>query len=334
MKTKVSILLSIASLYFAGINAQTITQSWQPTAATVMYVQALDISGGFSPGTGGTGKTWNYSGLSNSGTAVIAPYAAATGTLYASSFPTSNLSLAQGTSAIAYYKTSPTSFDMLGIGTSQYIVIYSDPMQQMRFPMSYNFTYTDNFKATYSANGIDVRRSGFVTDTVDGSGTIILPGNKTVHDVLRLHVFQYIIDSFFMSGTLLQMSISNVETWNYVSAWLPGQNLFSYSEILTGTQFLTSASYYNGTLAGISNNDVLSNQKISVYPNPASNRLFINANEAKISNIMIRDLNGKEVLNTNSFIEGIDISGLNSGIYFIQITNDDGTYSSQKMNKE
>lgn len=333
MKEKFSILLGIVSGCFAGIHAQTITQSWQPTTATVIKVQEVD-AGSFIPGAGGTGKTWNFSGLTNSGTPVTAPYAAPAGTPYASSFPTSNLSLAQNVSTVAYYKTSSTSFDLLGVGTSQFVMIYSDPMQQMRFPMSYNSTYKDNYKATYSYSSFDVHRSGYITDTVDGSGTIILPGNKTINDVLRLHLYQYILDSVFMSGNLVQMSISNVETWNYISAWLPGQNLFSYSEILTGTQFLKSASYYNGTLAGIPNAEASSDQKISVYPNPASNNLFVKANEAKISNIIIRDLNGKEVLKTNSIIEGIDISGLNNGIYFIQITKEDGTYSSQKISKE
>ncbi len=326
-------MLGIASACLTGLNAQTITQSWQPTSATVIKMQPID-AGSFIPGSGGTAKTWDFSGYTSQGTAVSAPYAASAGTLYASSFPTANLSLAQNASSIVYYKTSPGSFDLLGVGTTQYIMTYSDPMQQMRFPMSYSFNYKDDYKGTYSANGFDVRRSGFIIDTVDASGKLILPGNKTVNDVLRLHAFQYILDSFFMSGTLVQISISNVETWNYISAWLPGQNLFSYSEILTGTQYLESAYYYNGTLAGVPDAEADAGLKVLVYPNPAKDKLFINTNESKVGLINIFDMNGKVVLSANSFIDGIDISALNMGMYFIQITNENGTSISQKFNKE
>ncbi len=57
-----------------------------------------------------------------------------------------------------------------------------------------------------------------------------------------------------------------------------------------------------------------SSSTLPIYPNPASNILFIESPSAE--NITITDMQGKIVLSTTS--STIDISSLNPGIYFIQ----------------
>jgi len=65
---------------------------------------------------------------------------------------------------------------------------------------------------------------------------------------------------------------------------------------------------------------------ISVVPNPTTGKLFITSAE-KIKNIEIFDATGKPVLNEriNSFDKSIDISLLQTGIYFIRIHTGNGT---------
>lgn len=78
------------------------------------------------------------------------------------------------------------------------------------------------------------------------------------------------------------------------------------------------AKYGNDSIstAPVSVNDVVSNNKIAVYPNPVSNILNIDSEEM-LMNVSIFDLTGKAVALKGS--SQIDVSGLKSGIYFIRI---------------
>ncbi len=59
------------------------------------------------------------------------------------------------------------------------------------------------------------------------------------------------------------------------------------------------------------------NSQILVYPNPANNKITIQANQ--ITEIKLYDLLGNEILNTKE--KEIDVSNLNDGIYFIHVNN-------------
>jgi hypothetical protein len=68
----------------------------------------------------------------------------------------------------------------------------------------------------------------------------------------------------------------------------------------------------------------LNNAKISVYPNPANDMLFVEVSEE--ADIQMLDLNGKVIImkarvNANETIE-IDVESLASGVYFMRIYND------------
>ena len=67
-------------------------------------------------------------------------------------------------------------------------------------------------------------------------------------------------------------------------------------------------------------------QSISIYPNPANDRLFIEA-EGKIENIVIYDIYGRhQVTETPSHQEmtSVNVSNLNAGIYFVKINTKNG----------
>ena len=66
---------------------------------------------------------------------------------------------------------------------------------------------------------------------------------------------------------------------------------------------------------------------IAVYPNPASNLLFIeNRNGIALSSISINDITGKTVLSINSENkkQAIDISKLSSGVYYLRAVSSSG----------
>jgi hypothetical protein len=79
---------------------------------------------------------------------------------------------------------------------------------------------------------------------------------------------------------------------------------------------------------GIANESSIINTKMAVYPNPASDVLNININNAsfKNSNISIYNISGNEVMNTsmNGASTQLNIESLSSGVYFVKVKNENG----------
>ena len=55
--------------------------------------------------------------------------------------------------------------------------------------------------------------------------------------------------------------------------------------------------------------------KLSVYPNPASETLYVNAEN--VERVEIYDMTGRNVLNTTMSV--VDLRGLQAGIYFVTV---------------
>jgi len=70
------------------------------------------------------------------------------------------------------------------------------------------------------------------------------------------------------------------------------------------------------------NNVIELNQNVSIYPNPANDKIFI---EGKFSSqsIEIIDMNGKLVISrtADSNITEIDITNLTQGVYLVRVSN-------------
>jgi hypothetical protein len=76
---------------------------------------------------------------------------------------------------------------------------------------------------------------------------------------------------------------------------------------------------------GVSEKD-LTNKDFTIYPNPANNRLFVTFFDPSMSAYYIRVINavGKTVqmLPRPQLQNGIDISALSAGVYYLQVTDD------------
>ena len=71
----------------------------------------------------------------------------------------------------------------------------------------------------------------------------------------------------------------------------------------------------------------ISNQEYLVYPNPASQQLFIKKPTGKTANGILYDITGKLISKfpLNDFENKIDVSNIASGIYFMEISNIDNS---------
>jgi len=103
----------------------------------------------------------------------------------------------------------------------------------------------------------------------------------------------------------------------------------AYDDVALGiVTYLPFASSCTFTSIGYPTN--ILNSKVVIYPNPASQELFIK-NGDKIEYVNIIDYSGK-ILITTSNINGINIHGLAAGVYLVRMYSE-GSYTTQKLIK-
>lgn len=74
-------------------------------------------------------------------------------------------------------------------------------------------------------------------------------------------------------------------------------------------------------------------EKIYLYPNPTSNKLFIKLNKGSVEKVVVYSISGKNIMEYAQINGAIDISELAHGMYFLQITTAEGKGSVEKFIK-
>ncbi len=127
-----------------------------------------------------------------------------------------------------------------------------------------------------------------------------------------------------------------------------GSTILDDINYVNATQNVSTGRYPNGTgpfgpmnpthnanngffvsIENIVNNDL----DISVYPNPATDQIFIDftAFDGDVNQISIVDVQGKLVLQDipNNIIQDVDVSRLTAGIYFLSVQTEEGYYNTK-----
>lgn len=136
------------------------------------------------------------------------------------------------------------------------------------------------------------------------------------------------------NGNVLQSDAPAGNQWyNQASGLITGATNQSYTVTVNGYYYdiVTIAGCKSDTsniihITNIGIEDIEFSKRISVYPNPASDRLFVNFNQVNENPVSIQLFNSigqqcfvsNELMNVKS--SGINISNLNSGTYTLQIT--------------
>lgn len=85
--------------------------------------------------------------------------------------------------------------------------------------------------------------------------------------------------------------------------------------------YFMSGNFYNALSQNILNVEDLTKKSFNVYPNPVKDIIHIKSNTLKLNNIKLYDFTGKIVLSkdVNHLNYDLNLSDLNTGIYFLQI---------------
>lgn len=88
---------------------------------------------------------------------------------------------------------------------------------------------------------------------------------------------------------------------------------------------------YNNALVLSVNQNMITDNQIKVFPNPVSDIITIESSMHAINKIELYNTLGSKVFSTNENI--FNISFLNTGVYFLNITSDEGSVVTQKIVK-
>jgi hypothetical protein len=275
-----------------------------------------------SPGTSGVNQTWNFASWASTAT-VILQVVNPTVTTYGSSFPNANTAFTTvGSASAAYYKYSSTAMQNYG-SYSSVVIAYSNPEDLLRYPFSYNNTYTDTWTAQYVNSTYTFYRKGSSTVTADGYGTLITPSG-TFTNVLRVHLVQTYQDSAYL-GTPYIVTYSNDEYMWYKEGM--HYQLASTYNLIPSVGNSMSGSTWTDASSGIENlSDIISSCKL--YPNPASDKLNIEMKlennqdmEINLYNSMGQKLTAYKVPEAafGEYLQQINVEQLPKGVYFAEI---------------
>lgn len=348
------LLLSFSALFLfaAGVIAQpTIPGSkFFIPGTTMVYVDAGFTT--LNTGTPGANQTWDFSGLTNTGSGYTTQVVATSSTPYASSFPNSNAALTDPTQSTVNYtmlNTAGSALEFQGfvvdLGTGMTAqMVYSDPQQVFGLPLTYNATITDTYagSATISAPPFVITRyhSGTTTSVVDGYGTLIDP-TGTYTNVLRVKWRDVYTDSTVTTvpGSTPTVTHSIVNTYFFVDG--NGANALDRVRIEidstddNGALTVETAVWYLGSVStGVST--VNPNAAFSVYPNPAANELNVktSADINETVTYSILDLTGRTIRTFEvEMVQGapatIPVNDLSSGAYLLKGESDNMNWTTR-----
>ncbi|GAB4447190.1 MAG: hypothetical protein OHK0036_01170 [Bacteroidia bacterium] len=340
-----TILASVASC--AIINAQvTLTQAnHAPVIGDVNNVKEIDTTANIQSilNISGNGVTWDFTGtMYSNGYSWTDTYVNPSTLPGSTPFISAGANVALSDSG-GFYKSSTTKLEYLGdISSSGEVFDFtSNPGDLMRYPFSYGTNYTDVGSGSMNAPGFPpFIINATITVDADGQGTLILPSNPNVvyNNVLKVHSYVYML----IQGTGTLSAVTGTQTIDMFDFYVSGQKfpIFSanYQKLqipaMSVNDFQFIGAHTGAIVLAVNTNEAA---YFNVYPNPSKDVLYLknldkNTSSAKIQifNVLGEIVKTIELNNTDY----INVSDLNTGVYWLQITTENKLSKFVKFIKE
>lgn len=250
------------------------------------------------PGLSGQGVIWDFSSLEATNDflgSVHTPYSIKGG----GKFADANTTLEEF-GCYFFFNSNNNLLEQYGYQSSDgsLTIEYTKPFVKMRYPFSFNSSYSGAFEGRYTSNNKAIGEiSGIYQVIGDAIGTLILPEGKSFKNVLRVKE----VKSYDQT---INGSTTKIEETTY--RWYVNEHRFPILVLINcnyvfenGQSSNTTKAAYNSNVVAASLN-LTSNKsdfKLDVYPNPYSVKVNINLHlesNSKI-NITVYDLIGKRV---------------------------------------
>ena len=218
----------------------------------------------------------------------------------------------------------------------------------------------------FTKNWISEMVNAYVIPKTIGTHVAINKGTFNVNGLVTGSSFNELDDSFILCGYDSSLSpflvyVSNFSGNNFfsgdivkttISSEIGQSQIEGVTNILNGKYFL-SREKFQTTIAGfpiilapklyrfdntsftLSINDELTNNQLTIYPNPVYEKLTIKltSNLAKISSVEVFDTTGKQLMFRTHLNDSINLRYLRNGLYFLKIKLEDNTLFFKKILK-
>ncbi len=345
MKKQLLCILSIGA-FFTTKAQITVTQADIASVGFQIF-RGTDTTFTETPiGPGGANMSWDFSGIVDDigdTLDLVDP-----NTLPAfGQFPTSNLGIVfRG--ATAYSFLSANSLSIVGQAIEfqgqSYPLGVSPTETIIDFPANYGDAYTDSSVSSgqfsYTAQaGIDsarVKSTKVKLVSIDAWGSLIIPFGT--FNVIRIKedISQYDTIDIHTPGfpPFLPPSWNNFQTdetiTTHYSYWANGIG-YPVMEVdsLLATGEVNVTWLLQTPQVGL--NEFAKNTDTKVFPNPASDNVFIRLEKNTEVSVEVYDLQGKLVQQTNTkgAVVQVNVSKLEKGLYVYKVTANDGSYATQ-----
>lgn len=360
-------LLLLASLFALRAEAQ-ITQNDMPTAGDTIRFGTTTPGFGFSVGNAGQNQTWDFSDLTANST-YLDEFVTTSSTeitysiVFGLPFSPNYAPMAKGEpfpialpsqlgvsleDVFNFYKTSSSAFTLTGFGASvngfPIPVQYQDGLDELvPLPLNYNTTGSSSFRYEIAIPSLGFYgRNATRNNIADGTGTLILP-DSTFQNVIRLKSTQVYTDSIYIDQFGFGLALPEATEVKY--KFLSPGNGWPLMEItansIFGQEIISRVAYRVYPEIDDTGIPQTAITGLEVYPNPASEILICRTECNHSGNLTYQmfDVQGKlvhEIRRENAagtVMEFIPLQTLNlqSGLYFVKITDATGNYSSRPV---
>ncbi len=328
------ILHSIAFNSFS----QTLMQSDMPFAGLV-WTSGTDTNYSDPIPSGGSAQNWDFSTLQYS-YIDTSGFEAAAGTPYASTFPGATLaSHKAGSNDWTYFNSASTGFYINGFTSTAFTAVINPQQMYVPVPFSYGDQHTDVSRVvidtvylTFNAQVILNFQADF---HADGYGSLTTP-TATYANTLRVRETMLETDSLMLdylgngNYTLFgsQQSQKNYFRWfqhGGTANYILGIDADSLGNFATRSDYVMQ-------WAVLGTNEIATENSLSVFPNPANEKLTIDNGRSPITSFEIFNILGEKVINIApengskppmllSSRMSFDITDWTPGIYFYRALN-------------
>jgi hypothetical protein len=344
-------LLFVTALITGMASAQTMDQSNEPSIGDLRLMYTCDSTTPKLENITGSGVTWDYSQLIglNGQTKTIELIDPATSP-NAASFTSSTKAFNIQGSLTNYFNSTTTQrigqgfvFEEPSFGTVL-AVFDVDEQIMVNYPFALNDNLADPFEGqlAFEFNGVPQNPTctGRSYASIDGSGTLKLPGSVNLSNVIRFKTVDTVFTQVsFVIPLDVEIIREQYEYYDFASGNLP---VFVYSSVtiqqIGATTPLIEQSVILSSEQPTSNAGMedLSTLNVSIFPNPADNQLIFSGDLSGLALAKIVDATGREVKTIvldefNSGAKICDVTNLVGGNYFVQLISKGGVIQTKQI---
>ena len=329
MKKFLFTLLAVSSCLVYKAQLSLTKAANEPAPADVNSAKFYD-SVGVVPKSIGLGQNWNFGSFVQTTVNTISNYANAIAVPSASNFPGCTLVEVQSNGDKLYWKSvsSPSvQFELLGMEqVSGLSLTYTNTAIAAMWPINMSYVLVDPFSGTLAAMTQTGTLSGSITTTGSGTGSLNLPGNFPVYNILQVKTDQQI---FIGVPALAYNATITATEYSYYSGTqkFPLVTVKYEREVeQIGTPTITVTNKIkvnNAVLTGL--NEKNFDASFQIFPNPAKDAFQLELENPNGAAAMIEIISGTGSvvrtisLQNNSIIRtDVQIRDLDKGMYMVR----------------